>query len=74
MIDSEVKMLQVYLNNNNYIVSSVGPGSKGSETSFFGAKTKAAVIRFQKANNLTPDGIVGPKSRAVINKPTPLPL
>ncbi len=33
----------------------------------FGAKTKAAVIDFQKKNGLTADGIVGPKTWAKLN-------
>ncbi|MEO1431309.1 MAG: peptidoglycan-binding protein [Cyanobacteria bacterium J06633_8] len=33
----------------------------------FGAKTKEAVIAFQNQNNLTPDGIVGPKTWAIID-------
>jgi len=34
----------------------------------FGLKTKTAVIAFQKLHNLTPDGIVGAKTNAVLNK------
>ena len=34
----------------------------------FGPKTKGAVIRFQLANGLKGDGIVGPLTRAVLNK------
>lgn len=36
--------------------------------SAFGPKTKQAVIRFQKASHLEPDGIVGPKTQAALNK------
>ncbi|HWQ59036.1 MAG TPA: peptidoglycan-binding protein [Clostridia bacterium] len=32
----------------------------------FGTKTQAAVVAFQKANNLTADGIVGPKTWAAL--------
>ena len=34
----------------------------------FGAKTEAAVRQFQRDHNLVPDGIVGPKSWALINE------
>ena len=33
----------------------------------FGKQTQATVIAFQKTHNLTPDGIVGPKTNAVLN-------
>lgn len=32
----------------------------GSVDGIFGSRTKAAVVRFQRANDLAPDGIVGP--------------
>lgn len=44
------------------------PGSPGNETNEFGPKTLAAVKKFQEANGLTPDGIVGPQTRAALNK------
>jgi len=34
----------------------------------FGAKTKLAVVAFQKANSLTADGIVGAKTWSILNK------
>jgi peptidoglycan hydrolase-like protein with peptidoglycan-binding domain len=51
---NDVKYLQEILNKIHY-----GPlGADGT----FGAKTEAAVKRFQKAFNLTVDGIVGQKT------------
>lgn len=58
----DVKALQTYLNAKNFIVTLAG-----KETTYFGAKTKAAVIQFQKAHNLLADGIVGPKTLLVMN-------
>ena len=41
----------------------------GSIDGIFGANTRAAVIRFQRANNLSPDGIVGCNTwRRITNK------
>ena len=64
----DVKGLQVFLNTHGYAVASSGPGSPGNETSRFGAATRAALAKFQKANGITPAvGYFGPKTRAVIN-------
>jgi len=60
MQGDDVKQLQIYLNTHNYPLATQGPGSPNNETTYFGNKTKQAVILFQKANNLTPDGVVGP--------------
>lgn len=59
-MDSEVMNLQKVLNAYPQTeIASTGAGSKGMETNYFGAKTKAAVIKFQelhKADVLTPIG------------------
>ena len=60
MTEDDVKTMQIYLNTHGYIIAKTGAGSIGKETSFFGFKTKLAVIAFQKANKLTADGIAGP--------------
>ncbi len=40
----------------------------GPITGYFGKLTREAVKKYQKANDLKVDGIVGPKTRAVLNK------
>ena len=56
----EVKNLQNNLNGLNY--------NCGTADSDFGSKTKSAVIAFQKAYNLTQDGVVGPITLAKIDE------
>jgi hypothetical protein len=56
----EVTQLQNFLNTAGYNV--------GTADGKFGAKTKAALIKFQIANKLKGDGVVGPKVRAILNK------
>ena len=72
----DVRALQVYLNSHGFTVSTTGPGSKGNESNYFGAKTKAALKAFQEAyakDILSPlglskgTGILGTKTREYIN-------
>ncbi|MEI7498286.1 MAG: FISUMP domain-containing protein [Candidatus Falkowbacteria bacterium] len=64
---AEVKVLQQYLNSHGYPVAKIGAGSRGRETTVFGPATKQALIRFQKANNITPaNGYFGPTTRKVM--------
>ena len=71
----DVKALQVFLNNNGFVIAKSGPGSRGNETTTFGNLTRDALIRFQEAYRsevLTPGGFVrgtgyfGPSTRAKI--------
>ncbi|MES2224365.1 MAG: GDSL-type esterase/lipase family protein [Patescibacteria group bacterium] len=63
----QVKQLQQYLNSKGYIVSLIGPGSKGNETTQFGTATKAQLIKFQKDHGIKPaSGYFGPITRAYI--------
>ena len=64
----DVRRLQVYLNTKGFPVSAIGPGSRGSETTTFGALTRAALARFQAANSIFPSvGYFGPKTRGYVN-------
>jgi peptidoglycan hydrolase-like protein with peptidoglycan-binding domain len=68
-VNNDVKQLQIYLNNNGYILAKTGPGSKGKETTKFGSATKASLIKFQKVNKIKPSvGYFGPITRDFINK------
>jgi peptidoglycan hydrolase-like protein with peptidoglycan-binding domain len=65
---ADVKKLQQVLNNSGYIISTTGVGSKGNEGTYFGAKTSAALLKFQQARGLPAVGWVGPKTRVFLNK------
>jgi len=68
MTGADVKELQKWFNANGFKVAANGAGSPGKETNFFGAATRAAVIKFQKANGLTPaNGSFNTATRKVLN-------
>jgi len=62
----DVRSLQKFLNGQGFVVSVSGAGSLDNETVFFGALTKAALIKFQIANGIEGIGIMGPLTRAKI--------
>jgi len=58
-----------FLNRDGFLVSRTGPGSPGNETTRFGAKTWAALVRFQKSAGIAPaSGYFGPLTRSYIGK------
>jgi len=59
---SEVRAIQQRLKEWGYY--------KGSVDGVYGASTKAAVIKFQKANSLTADGVAGNATLTAIGLPT----
>src|SRR3989344_3504853 len=65
----DVTNLQKVLNSDaDTIVAASGVGSAGNESSYFGALTKSAVIKFQKKYGITPAvGYVGAITRAKLN-------
>ena len=65
---SEVKNLQVFLNDNGYTIASKGPGSPGNESEYFGPITERALAKWQAANNLPATGFFGSMTRAVMEK------
>lgn len=66
MSNSAVNCLQTRLNNAGFNVSLTGAGSPGSESSYFGSKTRSAVLSFQSSNSLVADGLVGTNTRAAL--------
>jgi len=48
-LSPDVKYLQIILNQNpSTRISNIGPGSPGQETTYFGLKTKQALLKFQE--------------------------
>jgi len=58
---SEVTALQQRLQELGYF--------QGNATGYFGSVTKAAVMDFQQAKGLNPDGVVGAKTETTLNEP-----
>lgn len=76
MYGEDVKKLQIKLNQDpDTRVSDIGAGSMGNETTYFGSLTENAVKRFQCKHKIicsgdpesTGYGLVGPKTRALLN-------
>lgn len=72
-VDSQVKILQQFLNQNGYKLADVGWGSPGKETNFFGYLTSSALEKFQEENKdgdtriMEERGFLGPITRQFIN-------
>lgn len=46
------------------------PIAEGSQMDVFDSEVRAAVVAFQKTQHLSPDGVVGPRTRAALNQGT----
>lgn len=66
--NNEVKELQKFLNNNGYIVSKKGNGSKGNESTYLGQTTASALRKYQKNNKLKITGRMDTATIESINK------
>lgn len=65
MTGPDVKTLQQDLNSEGFTITQMG-----HETMYFGTKTRSAVKKLQSAYHLVSDGIVGPKTWAIITSLT----
>ncbi len=66
--NADVMRLQKVLNMSaDTQVAATGAGSPGNESSYFGAKTKAAVMKYQTKKGVPSTGYVGPLSRGKLN-------
>lgn len=71
--NQDVFYLQKLLNALGITISSSGPGSPGQETTYYGARTRDAVARFQAqylggSVGISDRGLVGPRTRAKLNE------
>ncbi|HET8575168.1 MAG TPA: peptidoglycan-binding protein [Candidatus Paceibacterota bacterium] len=65
MSGEDVLALQKLLNANGFALATSGPGSPGSETTYFGTLTRAALAAYQAVHNVFPAlGYFGPITRA----------
>ncbi|HEX2792771.1 MAG TPA: peptidoglycan-binding domain-containing protein, partial [Candidatus Paceibacterota bacterium] len=65
MTGDDVLALQQHLNANGYQLAVSGAGAPGSETTYFGTRTKSALAKYQAAHGILPAvGYFGPITRA----------
>ncbi|MEK7462536.1 MAG: DUF2330 domain-containing protein [Patescibacteria group bacterium] len=76
-VGEDVKELQKILNAEGFTIAVTGPGAAGFESTYFGEKTKLALIKYQnfyRSDVLTPHGLTtgtgyfGPSTMKFINR------
>ncbi len=66
-VGADVLALQKFLNTHGYVIAHSGLGSSGNETNKFGAMTRVALAKFQKAHGISPAaGNFGPMTRGYV--------
>ena len=64
-VGDDVRQLQVFLNVKGFLVAQIGTGAPGLESTYFGARTKAALARYQASIGVSPAmGYFGPLTRS----------
>lgn len=67
MEGEDVRELQKMLNAAGFTIAAAGDGSPGNESTYFGARTKAALIAFQKEKGIVPAaGYFGTRTRVAL--------
>ena len=65
MSGEDVRQLQQFMNAQGFLVAEADAGSPGQETTYFGALTQKALVRYQASNSISPAaGYFGPITRA----------
>lgn len=65
MSGEDVRSLQKLLNAGGFALGGSGAGAPGSETDYFGSRTRAALASYQKSKGVAPSaGYFGPLTRA----------
>ena len=71
----DVRALQVFLNTKGHVIASLGAGSRGNETTYFGTLTRSALARYQASAGIAPAvGYFGPLTRANVNAACTAPV
>ena len=72
-VGADVLALQKILNTEGFVIAESGPGSVGNESTYFGVKTKVALIKYQnfyrsELGITTGTGYFGPATMKFMNR------